>query len=177
MTTPAPNTWRDECPFRQACIFKTLDKRVRQAEECPRTIPCTAFLLKFSDLLLTCSLTHFSSWHVLLPDYIFGACLHAQSSLTLSNPMDCSLPVYSVHGISQARILEWVPISSSRGSSWSRDQIGVFCVGRWILHYCTTWACDYTFICLLKWMRKRVLFSLLLYLKCPIQCPNFTNTK
>ena len=36
---------------------------------------------------------------------------------TLSDPMDCSLPGSSVHGIFQARVLEWVTISSSRGSS------------------------------------------------------------
>ena len=39
--------------------------------------------------------------------------------------MDCSLPVPSVHGISQARILEWIAISFSRGSSWPRDQIRI----------------------------------------------------
>ena len=37
------------------------------------------------------------------------------------NPIDCSLPGSSVHGVSQARILEWVAISFSRGSSPSRD--------------------------------------------------------
>ena len=41
----------------------------------------------------------------------------AQSCLTLCNPMDCSLPGSSVHRIFKARILEWVAISSSRGSS------------------------------------------------------------
>ena len=40
---------------------------------------------------------------------------------TLCDPMDCSLPGYSVHGILQARILEWVAISFSRGSSQPRD--------------------------------------------------------
>ena len=40
-----------------------------------------------------------------------------QSYPTLCNPMDCSLPGSSVHGILQARILEWAAISSSRGSS------------------------------------------------------------
>ena len=39
----------------------------------------------------------------------------------LRNPTDCSLPGSSVHGISQARVLEWVAISSSRGSSQPRD--------------------------------------------------------
>ena len=41
----------------------------------------------------------------------------AQSCQTLFDPMDCSLPSSSVHGILQARILEWVAISSSKGSS------------------------------------------------------------
>ena len=44
-----------------------------------------------------------------------------QSCLTLCNPMDCSLPRSSVHGILQARILEWVAMPSSRGSSQHRD--------------------------------------------------------
>ena len=42
-----------------------------------------------------------------------------KSCPTLCNPMDCSLPGSSVHGILQARILEWVAISFSRGSSLS----------------------------------------------------------
>jgi len=45
----------------------------------------------------------------------------AQACLTLCNPMDCSLPGSSVHGIFQARVLEWAAVSFSRGSSWSRD--------------------------------------------------------
>ena len=53
------------------------------------------------------------------------ACMHVssvtQSSPSLCDPMDCSLTGSSFHGILQARILEWVAISSSRGSSWPRD--------------------------------------------------------
>ena len=45
----------------------------------------------------------------------------AQSCLTLCNPMDCSLPGSSIHGIFQARILEWVAISFSRGAFRPRD--------------------------------------------------------
>ena len=45
----------------------------------------------------------------------------SQSCLTLCNPMDCSLPGSSVHGIFQAIVLEWIAISFSRGSSETRD--------------------------------------------------------
>ena len=45
----------------------------------------------------------------------------AQSCPTLCNPVNCSLPGSSVHGIFQARVLEWVAISFSRGSSRPRD--------------------------------------------------------
>ena len=48
---------------------------------------------------------------------------------TLCDPMDCSLPGFSVHGIFQARLLEWVAISFSRRSSWPRDWIFLI-VGR-----------------------------------------------
>ena len=48
-----------------------------------------------------------------------------QSCLTLCDPMDCSPPGSSVHGILQARILEWVAISFSRGSSQARDRTQV----------------------------------------------------
>ena len=48
-------------------------------------------------------------------------CLLTQSYPTLCNPMDCSPPGSSVHGILQARILEWVAMPSSRGSSQPRD--------------------------------------------------------
>ena len=43
--------------------------------------------------------------------------LVAQACLTLCNPTDCSLPGFSVHGILQARILEWLAMPFSRGSS------------------------------------------------------------
>ena len=48
-----------------------------------------------------------------------------QSCLTLFDPMDCSSPGPSVHGILQARILEWVAMPSSRGSSQPRDRTQV----------------------------------------------------
>ena len=61
----------------------------------------------------------------------------AQLCPTLCDPMDCSPPGSSIHEILQARILEWVAISFSRGSSWPRDQTRVSC----ILSRCfTIWA-------------------------------------
>ena len=57
-------------------------------------------------------------------------------SVTHCDLMDCSLPGSSVHGIFQARILGWVAISYSRGSSWPKGWNQIFCVsciGSWIL--------------------------------------------
>ena len=61
-----------------------------------------------------------------------------QSCLTLCDPMDCSPAGSSVHGILQARILEWVVTTFSRGSSWPRDLTGISyisCMGRWVLYH------------------------------------------
>ena len=58
--------------------------------------------------------------------------------LTLHNPMDCSLPGSSVHRILQARLLEWVAMLSSRGSSRPKDQTLVShmsCFGRRVLYH------------------------------------------
>ena len=63
----------------------------------------------------------------------------AQSFLTFWDPMDCSLPCSSIHGIFQARVLEWVAISFARGFSWPRDQTRVsHIVGRRFTIWATT---------------------------------------
>ena len=54
--------------------------------------------------------------------------LVAQLCQTLCDPMDCSPPGSSVHGILQARIVEWVIIPFSKGSSRPRDQTQVSCI-------------------------------------------------
>ena len=70
------------------------------------------------------------------PIQVIIECVHAelfQSCLTLCDPMDYSLPGYSVHGILRARMLEWVAIPFSRGSSQPRDQTWasfVSCIGK-----------------------------------------------
>ena len=83
-------------------------------------------------------------------------CVCAQSRLTLCNPMDCNWPGSSVHEILWARIVEWVAISYSRGSSQSRDQTRVSCVscvGRQILYHCATWEA------LFEWSGSRSVMS------------------
>ena len=62
-----------------------------------------------------------------------------QSCLTLCDAMDSSWPGSLVHGILQARILEWVTMPSSKGPpSQPRDRTHVsyvFCIGRWVLYH------------------------------------------
>ena len=64
--------------------------------------------------LILMIITHFTPYYICMCVYIYiCVCVCAQLCLTLCNPMDCILPDSSVHGISQARILEWVAISSN----------------------------------------------------------------
>ena len=67
------------------------------------------------------------------PPLLILAVLVTKSCPTLCDLRDCSLPGFSVLGLLQARILEWVAISSSRGSSSFRNRIQVSCIGRRIL--------------------------------------------
>ena len=65
-------------------------------------------------------------------------CSVAQSCLILCGPIDCGLPGSSPHGVFQAKILEWIPVPYSRGSSRPEDQIrvsGISCIGRQILYH------------------------------------------
>ena len=74
---------------------------------------------------------HFNKWIT---------CSVAQSCPTLCDPKDCSPPGFSVHEVSQARILEWVAISFSRGSFQPRDRIAVSYLLHWqeILYHWAT---------------------------------------
>ena len=125
---------------------------------------CPFFLLRFFRASKW-ELTHFKGqgnsytvcsyleWHCLLiQTYVPGlgnsgvcvcVCVCAQSCPTPLDPTDCSPPGFSVHGILLARILKWVAISYSRGSSQPKDQTwvsGISWVGKWVLYHCTTWA-------------------------------------
>ena len=61
--------------------------------------------------------------------------LVSQSCPTLLWPRDCSPPGSSVHGIFQARILDWVAIFFSRGASWAMDENRMSCMDRQILYH------------------------------------------
>ena len=65
---------------------------------------------------------------------IINHCLVVSEVQLFCNSVNYSLPDPSVHGISQARILEWVATSFSRGSSQPRDQTWVSWIGRQILY-------------------------------------------
>ena len=81
----------------------------------------------------------------------------AQSCPTLCDPMDCSLPRSSVHGIFQARVLKWIAISFSRGSY--RDWISVSpVVGRHFTAWVTREVCSLYYFCL-NWGRYYILVS------------------
>ena len=97
-------------------------------------------------------------WHINilrhLHLYMKGVCV--QLCLTYCDSRDCSLSGSAVHGISQARILEWAAISSSRGSSWPRDQtsLSYICsIGRQILYCWVNWEAH------LYITRKQILLS------------------
>ena len=81
----------------------------------------------------------------LLSDRTTATSVHVKSLqyfLTLCDPMDWSLPGSSVHWILQARVLEWVAMPSSRGSSQPMGLACVSCISRWVLyHSCHLGSC------------------------------------
>ena len=78
--------------------------------------------------------------------YAFLCVLVTLSCPILCDPKDCSSPGFSVHGILQARILEWIAIPSSRGISQPRDRTLVSCIaGRFF----TIWATGKSYICIM----------------------------
>ena len=75
---------------------------------------------------------------VCTPNLLCTCVQSLQSGPTPCDPIDCSPPGSSVHGILQARTLEWVAMPSSRGSSRPRDRTRVSyvsCTGRWVLYH------------------------------------------
>ena len=88
-----------------------------------------------------------------------GCLVHAQSRATLCSPVDCSPPGFSGHGISHARTLQRVAISSSRGSFWPRDQTCICWIGRLVLYHWVPGEAQYrlqvSFKKLNSWFKKK----------------------
>ena len=98
----------------------------------------------------------------------------AQSCPTLCDPVDCSPPGFSVHGILQARILEWIAISFSRGSSWPRNRTQVLLHCRQILSPTELWGQPYSHY----WLQPKVL-GFFWWVSSPLWVPfrSFCNTR
>ena len=89
-------------------------------------------------VIIITSLCNVYSVRILIESLLLLLLLSHFSCVTLCDPMDCSPPGSSVHGILQARTLEWVAVPSSRGSSRSRDWTCtsyVFCIGRQVIYH------------------------------------------
>ena len=114
-------------------------------EASPRSSPKTAvslpFLIPVEQLGISVSKIRTTSWTHGEDSPVAQVCVRAKSlqlCLTLCDPIDCSPSGSSVSGILQAKILQWVAIPSSRGSSQPRDRThisSVSCHGRWVLYH------------------------------------------
>ena len=84
-------------------------------------------------IILQWTITEANFWVHLQLCWKYCCCLVAKVSF--ETPWSASS---SVHGIPQARILDWVAIFFSKESSWPKDWIHISCIGRWILYHWTT---------------------------------------
>ena len=116
---PSPNSWAilpikimSEFDFKGMWLQKPLKKRQYLLRNTTQIMCLEPEGINFN-----------SGFHL----YYFLCAKLIQLCLTLCDPIHCSPPGSSVHGILQARILEWVAISSSRGSFQPRDQTHVSC--------------------------------------------------
>ena len=122
-------------------IFSITKKKLKKKKKCVRlfgglaqfgtSTKSTECWLRTVFVKVTHNRKHYETYKVKV--------LAAQLHPTLCNPkeLDCSLPA-SVHGILQARILGWVAIPFSRGSSWPKDQTQIFCIWGILLTISTT---------------------------------------
>ena len=140
--SPSPRAWSNSCPLRQWC-HPTISPSVIPFS-CLQSFPASGSFLK-SQLFASggqsigASASASVGYYCSAKGLTYNVLVLTQLYLTLCDPMDCSPPDSSVHRIFQARILEWVAISYSRGSSQPRDRTHVFCVfciSRRILSLC-----------------------------------------
>ena len=145
-----------------------------KSESLELSFHCIQFLVTLHESLFNtedfkCSQKGAMNVHLLLPTpqkchvWVLS---HVQPFAT---PMDCRPPGSSVHGISQARVLEWVVIPFFRGSSQSWDQTHVSWIGRQILYHWATWEAPQ------KWYVP-IIFSIQLVLVNELEKLHFART-
>ena len=121
------------------CLSGPEDKRKRRKSSCPVPSPAmTHETVSASHAVTEGSrppkpMPDLRVWLRLAPCVTFESEV-TQSCLTLCDPVDCSPPGSSVHGVLMARILEWVAISFSRGSSRPRNRTYVSCIAGRCFH-------------------------------------------
>ena len=125
--SPTPGVHSDSHPLSQWCQ-PAISSSVIPFFSCPQSLPSSEPF----------PMSQLFAWGGQSTSYLFYYIVKvAQSCPILCDPMDCSLPGSSVHGILQTRILEWVVIPFSRRSSQPRDQTHVSCIAGWFF---TIWA-------------------------------------
>ena len=126
---PSPNRPTYLClPLPSSSSFLLLHTKCLPSPQQRYVIPTSSCLLK--DHGLDFLSNHLHPWPP-LEWTLHGSVTWWGGDSVVSNscdPMDCSPPGSSAHGILQAKILEWVAVSFSRGSSWPRDQTPVSCI-------------------------------------------------
>ena len=155
-----PGCWSVKSTVFMEALSKPVDSRTwsgyyqsrqrAQSLKTPRTAHHNWAQLKASPHFLAHFVQHLSPncshrcfYHLRLKMALSGQqstqCVCTQSCPTLCSLMDFTPPGSSVHRISQARILEWVAICSSKGSSWPRDQTSVSCLAGGFISTGATW--------------------------------------
>ena len=136
--------WLQFGPFTALAWVWSLVRELRSCKPCDK-VKNKAFMY----VIMTYTVSHLAwsfpwdnnweSWYTRTTRCKRGLLLFSRwvMSNSFCDPVDYSQPGSSVHGISQATILEWVTISS-RGSSWPRDWTHISCSDRWILYYWVT---------------------------------------
>ena len=131
--SPSPGVCLNSCPLSRWC-YLTISSSAAIISSCLQSFPASGSfpMISLEGMMLKLKLfasggqsIRASASASVLPMNIQCICIRVlvtQSCPTLCNPIDCSLPGSPVHGIFQARILAWVDISSSGGSSQPRDR-------------------------------------------------------
>ena len=147
--SPTPGVHSDLCPLSRWC-HPTISSWVVPFSSCLQSLPASESFPMSQLFTWGGQSTGVSALASFLPKKSQGwslsewtgwISLQSKSYPTLCDPIDCSPSGSSVHGIFQERILVWVAISFSSGSSWPRDQTHVpciSCIGRRIPHHWAT---------------------------------------